>query len=245
MHRVPMMIGSNSWEGSLGRQIGGGFSPEFSAKLVSAEDKARLYPGLEGEALADEVFGDLIVHSGVRYVANQMIKYDRPVYSYYFSYVATERERNGQPGAAHTDDIAFVFQTLNAEQDLQDISFEDRKVSRLMNDYWVRFARRGDPNNYGLPEWPQYESANGAILEIGDEIEVREGLFAERMEYHIGRGRDLLQKAIEVPEQEVAEEPESIQLPKPAVTEATQKVANMEAEQVEAEPSADEAPAAP
>lgn len=201
MHRVPLLIGSNSWEASLGREIGGGFSPEFSSRLMAQKDKERLYPELQGAALDDAIFGDLIIHSGIRYVANQMVRYDRPVYSYYLTYVATDRQRAGQPGAAHTDDIAFVFQTLDTEPDIKNVSFEDSKVSRLMNEYWVRFAKRGDPNNYGLPEWPAYERQNGAILDIGTEIEVREDLFAARMEYHIGRGEQLLEKAMQNPKQ--------------------------------------------
>jgi len=68
-HPVPYITGGVSWEASLGRMIGGGFSPEFAAKLVPAADKQRLYPELEGDALDDAIFSDLIALSGSRYVA--------------------------------------------------------------------------------------------------------------------------------------------------------------------------------
>ena len=42
------------------------------ARLVPDEDKARLYPGLGGDALDDAVFGDLIIHSQARYLGDQM-----------------------------------------------------------------------------------------------------------------------------------------------------------------------------
>ena len=192
-HPVPYITGGNSWEASLGRQIGGGFSPEFAAKLVAQADKERLYPGLSGDALADQIFGDLIVLSGSRYTANQMVKAGAPVYSYYLTYVASAR-RDTQPGAAHTDDIAFVLQTLDNEADLNVITDKDREISELMSAYWVQFAKMGNPNRAGLPEWPVYDVSYGPILEIGDTIEVREDLLQERMEFHIARGSDLLER---------------------------------------------------
>jgi para-nitrobenzyl esterase len=194
MHKVPYITGGNDWEASLGREIGGGFSPEFAGKLVSAADKERLYPGLEGAALDDQIFGDLIVLSASRYTANQMAAQGVPVYSYYFTYVA-EARRATQPGAAHTDDIAFVLRTLDYEDDLEDaVTAKDRRVSKLMSNYWVQFAKTGNPNREDLPEWPAYKGDGGPVLEIGDELVVHDKLLEERMQFHIGRGLDLLEK---------------------------------------------------
>jgi para-nitrobenzyl esterase len=193
-HKVPYMTGGNSWEASLGRAIGGGFSPEFAGKLVPAADKERLYPGLEGDVLDDQIFGDLIVLSASRYFAQQMHAVDQPVYRYFLSYVADGR-RETQPGAAHGDDIAFIMQTLDNEQDLDVISEQDRRISKLMSNYWVQFAKTGNPNGAGLPDWLPWEPINGAVLEIGDDIVVRELLVEDRMQFHMRRGLDLLQKA--------------------------------------------------
>jgi para-nitrobenzyl esterase len=193
-HPVPYITGGNSWEASLGREIGGGFSPEFAARLVPQADKDFLYPDLSGEALADQIFGDLIVLSGSRYTADQMIKVGAPVYSYFLTYVAAAR-RDTQPGTAHTDDIAFVLQTLDNEADLDSVSDKDREISELMSAYWVQFARTGNPNDAGLPEWPAYTSSQGPVLEIGDTIAVRDNLLQDRMEFHIARGTGLLKKA--------------------------------------------------
>ena len=192
--KVPYMTGGNSWEASLGHLIGGGFSPAFAAKLVPAADKARLYSGLSGEALDDAVFGDLVILSHSRYVANQMRVRQASVHAYYFSYVADDR-RARQPGAAHTDDIAFVMGTLDAETDLHHVTAQDRSVSRLMMDYWVEFARRGDPNQAGMPEWPAYEPGSPRVLEIGDEILVRQDFLDERMEFHMKRGQEMLERS--------------------------------------------------
>ena len=188
-HDVPFLIGGNSWEASLGRQIGGGFSPKFISRLVPKKDKDMLYPGLIGEELEDQVFGDLILLSTGRYMANQMAYVDAKTYHYHFSYVATEKV-NKQPGAAHSDDIAFVMKTLEVE--LKDVSEKDKQISNLMHNYWVQFAKTGNPNIPDQPKWTPYNQDNGSVLEIGDTIALRNNFLNERINYHINRGTSFL-----------------------------------------------------
>ena len=189
-HDVPFLIGGNSWEASLGRQIGGGFSPKFISRLVPKKDKDMLYPGLQGEQLEDQVFGDLVLLSTGRYMANQMAYVDAKTYHYHFSYVASEKV-NKQPGAAHADDIAFVMKTLEVE--LENVSEKDKQISNLMHNYWVQFAKTGNPNLPGQPKWTPYNQDNGSVLEIGDTIALKNNFLNERINYHINRGTNFLQ----------------------------------------------------
>ena len=39
----------------------------------------------------------------------------------------------------------------------------DHKLSDLMADYWVSFARNGDPNADGLPAWPLYNPESDIV----------------------------------------------------------------------------------
>jgi para-nitrobenzyl esterase len=43
-------------------------------------------------------------------------------------------------------------------------------------DYWINFARNGDPNGSGLPAWPAYAPSTDLALDFGDEVAVISGL---------------------------------------------------------------------
>jgi para-nitrobenzyl esterase len=119
---------------------------------------------------------------------------NKNVYRFLFSYLAEDR-RARQPGVAHTDDIAFVMQTLDKEADLEIITDRDWEVSQLISAYWVQFAKTGNPNREGLPEWPAFQPESPRTLEIGDEVIVHEDFLGDRMAYHVQRGVEMVRDA--------------------------------------------------
>lgn len=64
-------------------------------------------------------------------------------------------------GAYHSGELAYVFDNLNTVG----IGWEsdDHLLSATIADYWFNFARSGNPNAPGLPEWPAYDPANDAV----------------------------------------------------------------------------------
>ena len=42
----------------------------------------------------------------------------------------------------------------------------DQVVTDTIQQYWLNFAKSGDPNREGLPRWPRYEPTSDLLLEI-------------------------------------------------------------------------------
>jgi para-nitrobenzyl esterase len=71
-------------------------------------------------------------------------------------------------GAYHSGELAYVFDNL----DLVGLGWdeEDRELSETMADYWVNFARSGNPNGEGLPHWPAYDAQADLVQILDSEV---------------------------------------------------------------------------
>lgn len=140
---------------SFAAQVRNGFGPDAPQFLA-------LYPAsTDAEAVhsAGDYAGDhFIAFSTWAWLEAQAQTGHAAVYRYFFDLPSPgDRNHTVAMGAFHSDDIEYVFGTLDSRPGMN-IRPEDRALSELMQQYWTNFARTGDPNGPNLPKWPTYNS---------------------------------------------------------------------------------------
>jgi len=181
--RVPLLAGWNRDElralDTLAKRRPDAAS--FTAQLrerfgAGAERLLAVYPaGSDAEALesAAALRGDLFVgHATWKWLELHAATGGSAVYRFSFdrNVPLPAGGWNGVPataedvGARHAGEIEYVFGTLECQPAVP-WQPEDRALSDRMLAYWAHFARQGDPNGSGLPEWPRYRPDDGHRLQ--------------------------------------------------------------------------------
>jgi para-nitrobenzyl esterase len=168
--RVPLMIGNCSAE------IGG----QFVSNATSKELLFSLFGELEAEAktafdpdgnkefveVQTKFNTDWVWGEPARMTARTFIAKGAPAYMFQFGYVPVAGRERARFGAGHGSDISFVFNTLNARWGGGVATEEEKELARIMNTYWTNFAKTGNPNGKGVPNWPLYDTQKEMILDI-------------------------------------------------------------------------------
>jgi len=105
-------------------------------------------------------------------VAEAQVKHNNNTHMYLFTYRTPVL--GGNYGATHALEIPFVFGTLD-ETEFGVYPKRDEinsKISELMMDSWISFARSGNPNHNEIPPWPTYDIDNRYTLLFGNEIKI-------------------------------------------------------------------------
>jgi para-nitrobenzyl esterase len=143
---------------------------EQSIELRMPENKAALLAEVEQEVdirkAMDRVTtaDDMLCPS--RFLASTVTELGGRGWVYYFS-----RQRPGSEarklGAYHGAEIPYIF---DMHDDWLPTDHVDEALTSTMMDYWVQFARSGNPNLSGRPEWPMYSDKRPRVMELGDHI---------------------------------------------------------------------------
>ncbi len=75
----------------------------------------------------------------------------------------------GRLGAPHSVTTPFAFRTVDAAASMVGTGPEPRALSDRVSDAWLAFARSGNPNHPGLPEWPRYDGARRVTMLFNDD----------------------------------------------------------------------------
>ncbi len=187
-HDVPIIVGSTLNEGnnyltgetdlSLAKYQSY-LETHFAGEATAA---AAVFPVLSDTDVAPAL--DKIITVGAnaqpaRFVAMSMETLKSRAYLYQF----TRRPDTAlarQAGVHHGVDIAYVFGNMREADGYDSV---DAALSEQMMNYWVNFARTGNPNGPGLVEWPAYDSQSDINLELCENVHANQHLFQAEADF--------------------------------------------------------------
>lgn len=167
---VPVLIGYNSDEGAS-------FSREKKPEEFIAGVKTR-YGKFTDDLIKAYPVGDSVVPKTARDLSRdaafgwqtwiwarlQSQTGKSKVFYYYFDQHPDYPEGSPQYGygSPHGQDVAYVFQHVDSLN--PQITKTDLEISDAMGTYWTNFAKYGDPNGEGMPEWPAFSDENPQVM---------------------------------------------------------------------------------
>jgi para-nitrobenzyl esterase len=120
--------------------------------------------------------------------AAMQLSANKPTYAYEFSDQKAPElllpEPTSEPmfqyGAAHASELQFIWDLPTPAG--KELSADEQALSDTMVKYWTQFAKTGDPNVMGSPNWPAYTSTNDSMLTLNapaSGVQVTTGFKAE------------------------------------------------------------------
>jgi para-nitrobenzyl esterase len=137
----------------------------FSYFGADAEKAATIFnPGgaLSPEVVLLGIAVHMTMHEPARFVARSMRGAGSAVWLYRFTYAAETRQDRAK-GAAHAEEVPYMFQTVEVGQK-GTTTDKDRQMAKRFSGYIANFVKTGDPNGGDLPAWPRFDPSQFDLM---------------------------------------------------------------------------------
>lgn len=116
----------------------------------------------------DLLFRPLVIQQADKRSSND----GAPVYVYLFAWQSPVLD--GAYKAFHCMDLPFVFNNITNSEEMTGGGPEACQLADKVSEAWIQFARTGNPNHKGLPDWPAYSVQNGATMILDNKCQVKD-----------------------------------------------------------------------
>jgi len=127
-------------------------------------------PGVSNIDVALILESDLRFRPGVVTEAELKSAQKAPVYMYYFTWRSPVRD--GKLKTFHTLEIPFVTDNVDNATSMTGMGVDRYALADKMSAAWAAFARTGNPNHKGLPNWPKFNAAERATMIFNNQCKV-------------------------------------------------------------------------
>jgi len=130
----------------------------------------------KGRPKASAIDLALIIESDVRFLPGVLTQAElksaqpAPVYMYYFTWRTPVHD--GKLKSLHTLDIPFVTANVQEAPSMTGTGKDRLPLEEKMSAAWAAFARSGNPNHKGLPNWPKFDTKTRATMFLDNECKV-------------------------------------------------------------------------
>ncbi len=152
-----------------------GLEKEKINRIINVYNQNRSNPADIADVYStDTIFRILSINT-----AEAQSTHQKNTYMYLFTYKSPFN--NGKLGTPHAMEIPFVFGTLN-EFRLEfypESNPETTSLSGKIMDCWISFARAGNPNHNGIPNWPKYDKNTRATMIFDKTVKLENDPYGE------------------------------------------------------------------
>ena len=128
-----------------------------------ANEYMQAFPGNSENEISKSLFAlnrdNLFAWQAYTWANLETTKGHNNVYVYLFKHVSPGEEKFG---AFHSSEIPFALNNLQTWN--LNWTDADKHLADIMSDYWVNFARTGNPNSASLPQWEPFNPSENKVM---------------------------------------------------------------------------------